>query len=407
MTTVSASVLAKHVFIDESGSDDLDTKKSGVSDCYIVAGILVDSASSESVSSHFDSVRRDSFQGPEMSSRLIGGDDIRRLGVLRALLNTDFLLYFLVVRKDQLRSPGLGYSRSFVKFFFRMLLSEVLRNCDTATLISDHIKTSTFEDDVSCYLQNSFKQGLFSNWSLSFVDSRTTPGVQAADGFAGTVARVWEVTRRSKQSAEFLGLLRPRVLLYNVFPQPRDSVSAPPLFSPHTSDDVRIRARAIAAAEERINAIAESPDVKHAQETCVLQELLAFNHLERSDDWLPGDELRQRCSAVLDDVLSDRAFQNIVARLRDAGIPVSAKAEGGYKLATCHDDLLHFVNSQDAKVGPMLRRVRIVRDAVRRATDGAVDILSAGRYANLRTAVEATQTWEPKLDGDTHEVDTE
>jgi hypothetical protein len=101
----------------------------------------------------------------------------------------------------------------------------------------------------------------------------------------------------------------------------------------------------------------------------------------------------ERLNIIAPEPLSEQSFRSVIGKLRDAGLLIASKTTGGYKLPTSMADMIEFVNRQNSQLTPMIHRVQVARQTVRRATDNAVDILAAPEFQNLRAAVMAASGW--------------
>ena len=79
-------------------------------------------------------------------------------------------------------------------------------------------------------------------------------------------------------------------------------------------------------------------------------------------------------------------WHQVIQPLRDAGVLIVSKRTG-YKLPISSDDLREFVIEVDHRVTPQVKRLQIMRDKVRTATLGRIDILSD--HGHLDTILDA------------------
>jgi hypothetical protein len=199
------------------------------------------------VKKHFEDVRSRFFPQGEMKSSWIGSDDSRRTEILNALIVAPFVLYVLVVEKEQLLnlSPGYAYPKSFVKNLLGKLVAELVRDDPNMGITCDKIKNDSFMEEVLRYLENRYPKSLFEAYGFKFVDSISDVCVQAADIFAGSVARCWERTKRSSENDEFMRIMDKKFRFFDVKPSPVRTVATTPQWSVRTSDDYAIERRAL------------------------------------------------------------------------------------------------------------------------------------------------------------------
>src|SRR5690606_18298111 len=97
------------VFVDEYGDAQLATEKQGATTYFIVTAIIV-SADLMSVRKKAEEIRRSFFQTGEMKSSKVGGDDRRRLLILKDICALPINIYTVAVDKREIiKSSGLAY----------------------------------------------------------------------------------------------------------------------------------------------------------------------------------------------------------------------------------------------------------------------------------------------------------
>ena len=157
--------------------------------------------------------------------------------------------------------------------------------------------------------------------------------------------------------------------------------------------DVAIEARAYEEAWSYLQRQPDPDDVELKLQVELLNALLGNGNVDRYEEWVPTYLLRQRLGAVVGEVVGEHRVRTLVGQLRDRGLLIASRRTGGYKLPTSVGDLHDFVDTQNAQLTPMLRRMAKARETVKRATDGALDILSNEVHRPLRIVVDAFGPW--------------
>jgi len=393
---ISMSEFDRYVFIDESGNDGMLVEGDGTSSHYVLAGIVVAPGDLQGVRQHFYRVKGERFpQAKEMKSEFIGNNNERRRVVLLDLVHPNYSLYLLVVDKLRLESKGFQYPKSFVKCLVDRLISEVLRDAPNACVRCDDIKNADFMAEFKRYIFRQHPVGLLDSWDFDFVHSGSEICVQAADVIAGSVARCWERARQSPMSDEFMHILEGHIDkgVFATFPRPKGSYVHEMTMEESGNYSEAVERRALDEAYRFIDRHGASEDRERKAQVEFAKALLEYNYLQSRSSWLSTEDLRQRYRDRFGEDLGDQKLRGIIGSLRDAGLLITSRSAGGYKLPTCEADLYEFLNNYNSKIAPMVVRIRKARETIKRATDTQLDILAKQEFENLRRAVNATPEW--------------
>lgn len=382
----------KYVFVDESGNESLDLGQSGVSNHYIVVAVVVDLEEHAATMEVFERVRREQFQKTEMKSTLIGENHDRRRRILDALAAAPFGLYVLDVDKRDLTSQGFNFWRSFIKNLHGRLYKNICKDFPSVHVQADRIKSPWFVRELQAYVEKINTTPLFNTTLWEFVDSKSNVGVQAADVIAGTLA-LCERDGWTPRCRGYIHVLKERVRHFDRYPQPLAPYTVQPEADHDNRFDAAIAGRARMEASEFVVKFRDSDESDLRLAVRCVQNLITYGDTHGLDAWMPTEPLRRQLDEMSEDEVGEHKLRSIIGRLRDAGVLIASRSAGGYKLPTCIQDLFEFLNRQNTQIAPMLNRVRMARDTIRRATDGGLDILQPEGYANLRNAVEAVCGW--------------
>jgi hypothetical protein len=115
-------------FVDETGTNELDATKPGVSHLFICVAVIVAESELTVIADAMRQVSKEFCGGAEISSKRIGADHGRRLKFLQRIQSLPFGYFALIINKDRIpRDSGLQYKRSFYKFINRMLYERLLK----------------------------------------------------------------------------------------------------------------------------------------------------------------------------------------------------------------------------------------------------------------------------------------
>lgn len=381
-----------HVFVDEFGDPHLDVGKPGVSSTYIVAALCVRQRALERVTSEAGAIRQKFFQTGEMKSSSIGTKDGRRLHIIRDLSKLDaFVIAFCAKKTEVNRNTGLAFKKSFIKFFANSLYKRVTRCGDDLQIIIDEHGSDQFKAELKAYLDSRYSHDLFSSARFSFEDSKKSVLLQVADVFAGSLARIYDETKLSEQSAELKAAIRDRVSI-TLWPSGREE-NALPATEHISEDDEQIRRYCVRRAEEYLVSAQRLPDDRDEMARSIfLDALLAHHTLGDSGSFLATPALKREISDRLGEQISDHRFRSgVVAKLRDADVIISSCAKG-YRIPSSVEDVREFASFANSLIPPMVARLGRARKGIKEATLGRVDILMDAELKQLRSIAESVES---------------
>lgn len=371
-------------YVDETGTNDLDSSKPGVSHLFICVAVIVDDASKAIAANGVQQTSKGLCGGAEISSRRVGGDHERRIRFLERLCALPFGYFALVINKDKIpKESGLQYKRSFYKFINRMLYERLLMNGRNLHVVADEIGGKDFMESFVPYLQQRGMPGLFEQFEHEFAGSANTPLIQLADFIAGTLSYCFDAEKKCSESNKFRELLRNKETAIQCWPWEITPVS--PTAEPPASVDRVIRARMIRRVSSFLDEHENSTDVERRMQAFVLSNLFFARQFEdRERQALVSDELMRRLAQEGFVDLSKQFFQaRVIGKIRDAGI-ILAGSNDGYRLALSVEDIEEYLSHDKNIIEPMLARMLKARGSVLFDTGRTYDVLSKPEYYSLK-----------------------
>ena len=113
-----------HIFIDEFGTPALNVGKEGVIPYFAYAAIVIEESELENARAVHQQVVKKYFNGTHIKSSNIHNDEkghIKRLNIINDFSAIKHYVVALLVDKAKIESEGLGYKKSFIKFFNRII----------------------------------------------------------------------------------------------------------------------------------------------------------------------------------------------------------------------------------------------------------------------------------------------
>lgn len=377
-------------FVDEYGQANLDTTLPDVGSHFILTAVLVEADVVDSVRASVDAVRAKYFQTGELRSKRLAGNLSRFRQVLEALDEIPFKFYAVVVDKRELQATsGLAHKGSFIKFLSGLLYKKLFGAFRDLQVTADSFGRHAFMEGFARYLDENHRQTLFDRPRVTFVDSKHEPLVQLADVVCGVLARAYDSTKTTEQSAELLGLIRGKhAVVIDEWPvRYRAASGTGALLAGDPADD-EVARYCIARSEEFLERHESSVEPETRAQVLALKKLLFEVRFGDPHSYVTTAAIMQTLEALAESRTDQWLRSTVIAKLRDAGVLV-ASSPRGYKIPVSIADIGDFISIADTIVHPMLNRVARARDAVLMITQGRVDVLGGEKLALLRAAVEA------------------
>ena len=374
-------------FLSEWGNNGLDFTKSGVSTHFIVTALLLDKEDLSEVTRVLSAVQKRYFPNGTIKSDITGTDHNLRKLILEDLLEAPFQIFALVVDKRQLIGEGLRYKGSFYKFLHGLADRELFRIFPNLEMVAGQIGSDSFMEGFIRYVHQNHITNLFHQSTFGFVNDQQELAVQAAGFLAGTLARCYDETVITDQRQEFVALLQNKLLTIKFWPD----VFEPYLVKPELGSeqyDATLAELSVNLANDFIHRKApiQTPHIID-QHTALSYLVFHFRHINPTR-YISSFEIIEHIKVRRGKQVSLHYFQTkVIAPLRDAGVLIASSSRG-YKLPACEADLYDFINHSNAIIEPMLSRVKKVRDQIRLATDGKLDILDKNEYQLIRKVVD-------------------
>lgn len=372
-------------FIDETGTNELNADKPGVSHLFICVAVLVDDAGLATTDAAVRQLSQDLCGGAEISNTRIGSNHKRRLQFLGPLQHLPFTYLAMVINKDRIpKDSGLQFKRSFYKFINRMLYERLAKTGQSLHIIADQIGGHDFMDSFRPYLEDRGLPSLFLDFKHSFADSAATPLIQLADLIAGTLGYCFDPSRSGPYSNEFRQLIRSREAGIESWPWETIPDSIPAADAAAAPDELLHRTmcnRVVRFIREHEN----STDPDRQMQAMTLSSLMFARRFEdRENQAIVSDALMARLQSAGFEELGKQAFQSrIIGRIRDEGI-ILAGASDGYRLALSVKDIQDYLDHDRTIIEPMLGRMLKGRNSVKADTGGQFDILDQPQYLHLK-----------------------
>lgn len=358
------------VFVDESGNQDLDFSKHGTSRYYVIAGVVV---LSENLLNFENSYVELFGLGEKKFSKIRNYD--RRYKRLQAIGNLDFMYTTLIVDKNSIfKDSGLSFKNSFYKFLAKSFYKRLRRLYGNIHIIADGYGSKEFMSECLKYHKNTVNYRMVGlvdlpgchTFTVSYVDSASSQGVQVADSIAGALRRVHE----GLDTHDMICPLADK-LIYNDY-WPFSETYAVADKSSDTVDEL-IRSFSVSSACKYIRENKLSDDVQI--QICVRTiEFLLERFMHNSSAYTYGYQIKSYLETIHGySSLQPQKFKSVIAKLRESGVAVVSKSSG-YKIPSSFSDIGSFISKVRTTVHPYINRLGLLRNMLYAASFGKFDI---------------------------------
>ena len=381
-----------HAYVDESGTNELDTSKTGVSSFFICVAIIVKGSEVSSLNESLDLIAQDLCGNAEISSKRIGGNHDRRVKFLQRVETLNFGYHAMVIRKDVIwEDSGLNYKRSFYKFINKMLYHRLTAGGRFIKIIADEVGGQDFMASFQAYLVKRLKPDLFFDYTHEFQNSASCRLIQLADLVAGTLSHCFEPSKKGSHSLGFRKSLQSKELGIDVWPANFQSVDG----NRKENHPLGLADSMLRRSSRFIKEREDSTEEIERMQVAVIRMLHFSREFEEvSRQLLHSDEIMRRLAQQGFEEISKRAFtKEVIGGIRTHGI-IIAGTKNGYRFALNIEDINNYLDHNKNVIDPMLKRLKIARESVRFDTTNDHDILSCKPFHLLEKLVDCVSEFE-------------
>jgi len=374
-------------FADEFGNNSFDFTKEGVSSHFIIASVIVNADEISTINAVLESIRKKYFQTGEIKSQKIETNYKRREAILKDLNELNYSIYAVVIDKTKLWGEGFKYKQSFYKYLNGILYKELYRTFPQLELKVDEYGSNDFMRGFKKYVTDNHIRTLFSGSDFNIEKSHNEVGIQLADIVAGTLGYVFDNTKKSAHSSDFLNILNSKLISINHFPRKNEVTlfNESEIYAQSEYDEniARLSLQRIFDYLDTVNG-----DTQDKFDSIIfLKLLIRYHESSHQRKYTTAKEFRNHLNVNRDKIIGNEEFTNIIGKLRDKGILI-ASSRNGYKLPTTVADIKQFIRHGNNIIIPLLRRIAECRNAIKLTTSNSLDILDDSEFDKLKILID-------------------
>ena len=376
--------MKKIIFIDESGNCDLNSHKKGESGYYILTAIIIEKGIYLNEAAKLEDIIKVFYKKGELKSSGLGNKHDVRIKILSEVNKVDYKIYSLVVDKRLVTGEGLKHKKSFIKFINGMFCEKLFKSFANVRVISDKSGSIEFQNELKNYILKK-KSGtfLFDGSDYNLVDSKLEPFVQLADLISGTINKIQQRKVSESISNEFVDLIKDKIAILEYWPPFKKSV-IDSNFPNYVADrefglNEIIKRYSVDSAVDFIVSNPSFGDENISVQVSTLKFLLSQIENQGRKSFVYSTQIIKHVKDDLDIKLNHHGLSSkVISKLRDAGVIISS-GEKGYKIPCTLSEISEYIKSTDAKVVPMLKRIKAVNNSMKRVSVGELDLVK--KYA--------------------------
>lgn len=370
-----------HIYIDEYGTPDLDTTKSGVTPYFVYAAVVIEQAELANARQIHQSILTRYFGGTHMKSKNIPNDDnghAKRMKILAELSHINHYVVALLVDKEKVDSVGLEHKKSFIKFFNNLISTQFMGKFDEYHINLDKLGRKSFQESLTEYMgSKGHRQTLFSNNTFCLKDDITEePLIQLSDFYSGCIGKYYCGNINKNQSEAIHNTIKSRLFL-EWFPKEFINFFGAAAFQ-NDGFNPQIAQIAINSANKYLEDYTDEIG-------CEITKLLLQETYLNPCKYISSGEIKRKISTKgikIGDPINE------IAKLRDKGVfIVSPLGKKGYKFPSNEKEIAEFFDRLTSNVIPQLRRGHILHRVLVEQSFSQYNILENEKFSLLNTLI--------------------
>lgn len=371
------------ILIDEFGNTHLELSKKGTFSHFIYTSICIRSSAIPEI----EKIRKVICKKHRLNDNLRGQSSAlgekyfdRRLNVLRELCELDFSIDVLVVDKARIDSEGLKHKKSFYKYFQKVFVRTFEERYDEYDIISEKVGEE-FATELNAYMQEkAFELDLFTPIRTYKLADKQEKLLQIPDFIANCVGKIFCTSHSHDRAVELWEIIAARTTVnhFPLVPPPKPRLNSDPVVD---AEIWKIGNEAIERFKAKTNN--ESDKLRTVS-------LLQNHSYIQSERFIPTHEILFYLQMFYPEINEERV-RKIIRDLRYEGLFIVSQAgKGGYKFATCYEDISDNIKHFLRYVIPMIQKLKVLNDTLReRSHNGINPVEKDGEFSSLKSLFEA------------------
>jgi hypothetical protein len=300
------------------------------------------------------------------------------------------VLVFAVDKKQIRPNSGLQFHGPARKKLPGLVIERFITPHSSTSFVADSYSDDEVMKGIVRYIENRYQPSLFSRNEFAFRSASTSNGVQVADFYAGTFAKVLTGKLDIEKFPEVRQHMCARLIGFSLWPFSSDTHTINHAVSQTQGIDESVAWMAMEKVQSFVLKNLDTDDDIVKDQVAFLDLLLAEVQWGDPYKYMTRDEVISRIRFEGRNSESTHYFYSkIVADLRDQQILIASGSKG-YKIPTNKEEFLSAFIHQQGMIMPMVRRLRNQREEFR--TKIGVDPLDDPRLAELRGILSYEET---------------
>lgn len=371
-----------NAFIDESGTNALESGKPNTSHLFICVAVLVEENNIQLVREGIKSISDNFNNGSEIKSSKIGPNFSRRIKFLNIVRELPFTFVSLIVNKNNIhKDSGLKFKPTYYKYISRLLYNRIVSDNYNLRIIADEIGSVEYINSVESYFNERKFPDLFTKVDYSMCNSQDEPLIQLADLIAGSLTYCFDENKDISHKDEIWDLLKNQEIgtccwPLNIKPQLESSFNIDDELNTYFKECAKRKAISFIEKYE------DSTKAEEVMQARVVSFLLFAQQFTQNDKVLTAEKLITRLNAEGFSIERQVFSSSIVGKIRDAGVIISG-THNGYSLALSFEEIKGYLEHNKTVIEPMLWRLKVADETVRSFLHNKCNMLDTPPYKLL------------------------
>jgi len=379
-------------FIDEKGDYGFNFNREDASSHFIITAIIIEEKEIHTIKENCEKIWKSYFSKEEITLPNVSNNDGKREKILIDIAKLNFTIFSIIVDKRKFRENSniKLYKKTFFRFMNRLIDRELHGAYPDLELARNEYENKEFMGGFKKYIEEKYPLTLFGDQQFGFVDNKDRVLIQLAAFIGDTIRISFEGQQKNQKSGNLLSIIKHKITVMKEWPQSYETYTfdIEKIKNPEFNEAIAQHSLKLENDFIKNNANSLKPEIQ--DQVRFLKFLEFYMKYISANKYISTNEILSNFDAYGKNLTKHYLRTSIVAKIRDSGVLI-ASSPYGYKLPVSEKEIYDFVNHSSTIVMPMLTRLCLCREAVKKATHNQLDILDKSEYKDLKRYFEANQ----------------